>query len=137
MSNSIIRASFETKLAAWANAQTPKISIAYQNQSFAKPSNGAAYLEAFLLPNDTLNKELSGQRKTYIGIFQVNCWIKSGIGIGQGDALAQEIINLFPMLPKSGAVSIEQTPTQEKAILDDSGWMIVPVTIKYRMESVL
>lgn len=134
MSNSIIRASFETKLAMWADAQTPKIPIAFQNQSFKKPDS-SPFLEAYLLPNDTLNKEVSGQRKTYIGIFQVNCWAKSGKGMNQVESLAQGIADLFPVLPKTGAVSIEQTPAQEKAILDDSGWVIVPVTIKYRMES--
>jgi hypothetical protein len=133
MSNAVIRAELETRLKAWADAQIPEVPIAFQNVPFTKPTG--PYLEAILMPNGTFNKELSGTRKTYIGIFQVNCWAPSGKGMGQVEALSQSVVNLFPILPKSGAVSIEQTPTAEKPLPDDSGWVIVPVTIKYRMET--
>lgn len=135
MSNAIIRASFETKLKAWADAQTPKVPIAFQAAAFTKPTNGSPYLEAFLIPGETLSKELSGKRKTYIGLFQVNCWAQTGAGMGAAESLAQSVINLFPMVPKIGAVSIECNPSAEHPIPDDSGWVIVPVTIKYRMET--
>lgn len=134
MSNAVIRAELETRLKTWADAQTPKVPIAFENVAFTKPSSGV-YLQAFLLPNSTLNKELSAQRKTHMGLFQVNCWAPSGKGMGEVEALSQSIVNLFPVLPKSGAVSVEQTPTAAKPLLDESGWVVVPVTIKYRMET--
>lgn len=135
MSNSKIRAELETRLKAWADAQTPKVPIAFQGTAFTKPVNGSPYLEAYLIPGATVNKDLSGKRKTYIGLFQINCWAQSGKGMGQVETLAQSIINLFPVLPKTGAVSVEQTPAADSSILDDSGWLIVPVTIRYRMET--
>lgn len=134
MSNAVIRAELEARLKTWADAQTPKVPVAFQGAPFTKPADGT-FLEAFLLPNDTLNKELSGSRKTYIGLFQVNCWARSGKGMGEVERLAQNVIGIYPMLPKSGAVSIEKTPHAEKSILD-SGWVIVPVTIQYRMETI-
>lgn len=134
MSNSIIRSVFETQLKTWADAQVPKIPIAFEGASFSKPSSGT-FLEPTLLPNVTLNHDLSGLRKTYLGIFEVKCWCQSGRGMGKVEQLAGSIINLFPMLPKAGVVSVEQTPHAEHTHLDDSGWIVVPVLILYRYET--
>lgn len=135
MSNTKIRAEFETRLKQWADAQTPKVPIAFQGAAFTKPADGSPYLEAYLIPGTTLNKTVDAKRKTYIGLFQVNCWAQSGKGMGQIEALSQKVIDLFPVLPKIGAVSVEQTPSADRQSLDDSGWLVVPVTIKYRMET--
>lgn len=133
MSNTTIRAEFETRLKAWADAQVPPVPIAFEGAAFAKPTAGV-FLQPSLLPNPTMNLEVSGKRKTYIGIFQVNCWALEGRGMGEVEQLAQDVIDLFPFLPKTGPVSIEQSPAAEKPLPDGSGWVIVPVTIKYRME---
>lgn len=136
MSNIIIRQELATRLKTWADAQNPSVQIAYQNVPFLKPSTpGVPWLEAQLLPNVTLNNEVSGSRKTYMGIFQVNCWGLYGNGMRVIETLAQNVIDLFPVLPKTGLVSIEQTPTAENPLFDTAGWVIVPVTIKYRMET--
>jgi hypothetical protein len=135
MSNSIIRAEFETRLSHWADAQNPKIPIAFEGVAFTKPTNGTPFLEAFLLPGPTLNRTVDGKRKTYIGLFHINCWAPSGRGMGQVERIAQAIADLFPMLPKMGRVSVEKTPAAGKSPLDDSGWLIVPVTVEYRMET--
>ena len=134
MSNSIIRAELEARLKTWADAQTPKLLVAFQNAPFSKPTAGI-WLEAFLLPNRTLHKEVSGARKTYHGLFQINCWAPTGNGMGAVERVAQSLVDLYPMLPKTGNVSIEDTPSQDNPLWDTSGWVIVPVTIKYRMES--
>jgi hypothetical protein len=134
MSNSIIRAELETRLKAWADAQVPKVPIAFEGVSFTKPNDGV-FLEAFLIPSITLDTAVDGSRQRLLGMFQVNCWARSGKGMRQVEALAQSIINLFPLLPKTGAVSIEKTPNAESHILDSAGWIIVPVTISYRFET--
>lgn len=133
MSNSIIRSELESRLKTWADAQTPKIPIAFENVAFTKPTTGV-FMEAFLLPNITLNPEVSANRKRLIGIFQINCWAKSGNGMKTVEQLAQNVIDLFPVMPKSNVVSIEETPNAEKHLLDSTGWVVVPVTIKYRAE---
>lgn len=133
MSNSTIRSVLETRLKAWADAQVPKIPIAFEGVSFSKPASGP-YLEPLLIPNGTANNELSGQRKTLIGIFEVKCWYPSGKGMGGVEQLSNSIINLFPMLPKMGSVSVENTPYAEHPQFDESGWIIVPVLVMYRYE---
>lgn len=134
MSNASIRAELETRLKTWADAQNPQVPIAFQNSPFTKPANGP-FLEPILIPNETLNKTVAGTRKTHIGLFQVNCWAASGGGMRQVEQLAQSIVDLFPILPKTGTVSIEKTPEAERPMSDGSGWVIVPVMIKYRMET--
>ena len=134
MSNSIIRAALETRLKAWADAQVPKIPFAAEGASFTKPSSGG-FLQPTLLPNGTVNNDLSGTRKTYIGIFDVRCWYPSGRGMGEVEKMSNSIINLFPLIPKTGGVSIENTPYAEHPELDTSGWIIVPVMIMYRYEA--
>lgn len=134
MSNSLIRKELEGRLAAWANAQTPKIPIAFENTPFTKPAAGI-FLEAFLIPAITLDRDTAGKGKRYLGMFQVNCWARSGRGMAEADSLAVSVINLFPLLPKQGNVSIDSTPYAENSIQDPAGWVITPVTIKYRYET--
>lgn len=135
MSNSIIRAALESRLATWANAQVPKVTVAFEGVASQKPSDGSLYLEAFLMPNPTMNKTVDAKRNTYTGLFQINCWAPSGKGMGQVEALSQSIAALYPRLPKTGSVSVEKPPAVSKSISDDSGWLIVPVTVEYRMEA--
>ena len=134
MSNSIIRSVLETQLKTWADSQTPKIPIAFEGNSFSKPTAGG-FLEPTLLPNLTLNNDLSGQRKTYYGIFEVKCWYPRGKGMGAVEKLCSSIIDLFPLLPKTSSVSVEYTPHAEQPQFDDAGWIIVPVMIMYRHET--
>lgn len=134
MSNSVIRKELEGKLAAWASAQNPKIPVAYENTPFTKPSSGV-FLEAFLIPAITLDRDVTGAGKRYLGMFQINCWAREGRGMAEAEALSASVIALFPMLPKQGNVSIEGTPYAEPSILDSAGWVITPVTIKYRYDT--
>ena len=82
-----------------------------------------------------MNNELSGSRKTHLGILEVRCWCPSGKGMGAVEQLSNSIINLFPLLPKVGGVSVEKTPYAEDYLLDEAGWVIVPVLVFYRYES--
>jgi hypothetical protein len=136
MSLEVIRAELETKVKAWADAQTPPIPVAFENVGYTKPADGQTpFLETFTIPNTTMNKEVSGSRKTYLGIFQVNCWAPKNAGTNPVNTLAQSIIDLFPLVPKTGSVSIEQTPSAGRLTMDDSNWVIRPVMIRYRYEA--
>ena len=134
MSNSIIRSELEVRLKTWADAQTPKIPVAFENISFLKPTAGP-FLEPLLIPNMTMNNELSGVRKTHMGIFEVRCWFPTGRGMGDIEKLSNNIVNLFRLVPKVGKVSIENSPYAERPQFDEAGWIIVPVLILYRYES--
>jgi hypothetical protein len=134
MSNSIIRAALESRLKTWADAQVPKIPIAFESVSFTKPAAGL-YIEPLLLPNVTSNNELSGTRQTHLGIFEVRCWGPTGNGMGAVEKLANNIVKLFPILPKVGSVSVENTPYSERPQHDAAGWVILPVLVFYRYEA--
>lgn len=133
MSNQLIRASLEGRLQTLATSLG--VSVAWENVAFEKPTT--KFLEPFLIPVTTINTDVAGHRATYLGMFQVNCWAPTGNGMGDVSALAQSVIDAFPMLPKSGAVSIESTPSAAPPMEDEQGWVIVPVTIKYRYEASL
>jgi hypothetical protein len=81
-----------------------------------------------------MNHAVDGTRKTLYGIFQVNVWAQAGTGTGAANAIADGIVDLFPMIPKFGDVSVEQTPTVNRRLPDGSGYDITPVLIKYRYE---
>lgn len=133
MSNKIIRAALESRLSQWAASQP--LPVSYENVAFTKPDD-TPYVECRLIPNVTTNREVSAAKQRRTGLFQVNVWTPQGIGMGQAETLAEAVVALFPVVPKSlGNLSIEQTPTIRPAILDGASWVIVPVLIKYRYES--
>lgn len=129
-----VRAALEGRLDAWATSQSPPIRVAHDNESFQKPADGSLYLECRLIPNSTMNKYTSGTHSTEYGLFQVNIWSINGQGMGEAEGVADAIKALFPIIPKFGPVSVEQTPTVNAPIQDEAGWIISPVLIKYRYE---
>jgi hypothetical protein len=134
MSNLAIRAELEQRLAAWAAAQVPPVPVTFESTPFTKPADGV-FLECFLMPALTLNRGVSGDHATYYGLFQVNVWARSGRGMGQAERLSSNIISLFPVVPKTGNVSIEQLPRAEPSMADPSGWIVIPHVINYRYET--
>lgn len=135
MTQPVIRAKFMVALSAFAAAHSPVLTIAKEGMAFTKPTDGSSFLEAILLPANTVNRTTEATRKTYWGDFQVNVWTADDVGAGPGEAIAEEIAALFPVVPKSYLpVSVEQTPSIKKAVPSDDGWRIVPVCISYRAE---
>ena len=132
MSNTVIRSELEQRLQTWANSFNPVIPIAWEGVAFQLPSE--RYLQPFMIPAATTNPSVDGSRKRYTGIFQVNVYVKDGKGTKAINELCDSLINYFPVIPKSGNVSIEQTPSVSNGIALD-GWRVVPVSIPYRMES--
>ncbi len=81
-----------------------------------------------------MNRQVAADKKTLLGFFQVNCWVQNGTGLRAGRQIAESIVNLFPVIPKTGSVSVDTTPSVGKPLHDPSGWIVVPVLIKYRYE---
>lgn len=137
MSNSIVRSTLESRLVAWAAAQSPATLIAFENKTFAKPAVTPAtppWVECKLIPNQPFSRDTTATRETFIGFFQVNVWAPSNKGMGQAEAVAYSISQAFPVVPKVGGVSIEKPP-KVGSPLQDSGWIIVPILVSYRYES--
>jgi hypothetical protein len=129
-----VRAALEGRLQAWASSQNPAVKIAFEEVSFDRPADLSPYVECFLIPNLTKNRDVEAATKTDYGLFQVNVWTQNGTGMGLAQTLAQGIVDTFPILPKVGSVSIEATPSIGRSIKDNAGWLGLPVLIKYRCE---
>lgn len=129
-----IRSEIESRLLAWAAAQNPPIPVALENVSFTKPGAGKSYLQVFFLNSATVNTDVSATGERETGIVQINCCVPQGTGAGAGDNLAESIKSLFPVLPKTGTVSIERPAQTSAAIMRDDGYRVIPVSISYRVE---
>lgn len=127
------RSEIETRVATWAAAQSPPIPVAYENIKFVKPLSGC-YLEIYLLGDNTKSRDLTAERQRTTGMFQVSCYAPLNTGMAKVESLAASIVALFPVIPKTGTVSIE-TPLSGSAGYVDDTFICIPVTGRYRVES--
>lgn len=134
MTQRTLRNELESKLLAWANSQTPQIKIAFENIEFTKPDT--TFMEVYIIPATSVNPTVDVKRVSLYGTFQCNIYTKAGEGTKKAEDLAQSLIDLFPVVPKSGTVSIEQTGSIMNPLYD-SQWRILPVRFRYRQENVL
>jgi hypothetical protein len=125
-----IRSELESKLTTYAQANN--LPVAWENAPFHKPTSGA-WLECFLINNFTTERNVAATRFAAYGIFQVNVWFPEGKGMALGESIAYAIRDLYPIVPKTGTVSIEKTPTLAPTMASD-GWRIIPVSIYWRQE---
>ena len=132
MTQRTLRKEIEDKVAAWAG--TKNIKVAYENVTFVKPDT--TFVELYIIPATTVNPTVAAKRATYYGMIQFNIYCKSGEGTKKSEDLAQELIDLFPVVPKVGTVSIEQTGSIMNPLYD-SQWRVLPVRIRYRQEQQL
>lgn len=132
MTQRTLRKEIEDKVAAWA--ATKSIPIAYENVTFVKPST--TFVELYIIPATTVNHTVAAKRATLYGIVQFNIYCKSGEGTKKSEDIAQELIDLFPVVPKVGTVSIEQTGKIMNSFYD-SQWRVLPVSFRYRQEQQL
>lgn len=135
MSTQIIRSELTKRLNTWAEAQVPPVTLSLEGEAFDKPADKSPWLQVFLLPAPTVNPTVDGLNKREIGIFQVNCWVwDDGGGAGKSDRLVQNVVDLFPIIPKFSDVSVERTPSISRPLGED-GWRVTPISISYRYES--
>lgn len=96
MSDALVIAAFETRIEAWAAAQTPAIPVAFHLVDFEPPAT--RYIRAWVLPARTLSKDWAGDHRLRRGIFQVDlCLPLDGSGKSAITALAASLDVAFPM----------------------------------------
>lgn len=128
-----IRSELETRIKNWAAAQSPALTVAYENVPYSKPADKTPFVECYIAPLETIDVTVDGTRQRNIGIFYVNVWTPDGKGSGQSDRIVSSLVAAFPIVPKTGSVSIEKTPSAKQPLYTD-GWRVVQVSIKYRYE---
>lgn len=135
MSEKLIRSLYEGRLNTWAAARVPALLVAFENVGFTPPVG--AYLQAFLLRGDATSRDLAGDNRHRVGVFQINIVCPSGKGAGAAESIAAELDTLFPMnlLLTSGAFSVMQvTPLRTRPALPGDRYM-VPVDFQYRADT--
>ena len=136
MSQSQIRSIFLTTLADFCANHNPVLTLSRENVAYVKPSNGATFLEVFINPADTITSTLSGDKRRFRGNCHVNIWQKEGAGAGLAEAIAEELYQLFPVVPKNYLpLSIESPVDAKRALSDGAGRYVLPCLIEYRFES--
>lgn len=127
------RQEIETKVAAFAAAQNPPLAVAYENVPFTRPT-GAPWLEVVIASAGTITSTVDALGTRERGTIGVNVYIPTGQGVGKADAIAAQVIKIFPVIPKVGTVSIEDAGNTGQFKISSDGWGCIPVTFPYRVE---
>lgn len=127
-----LRSEIESRLASFAAAQVPPIPIALENRKFTKPSGGY-YLEVHFLNSTPISNNLSASGVRLYGFFQISCYGPLAEGTGAIEDLAQKIVDLYPVIPKVGTVSIEKPLSTAQGFPMDN-FFCIPITGKFRVE---
>lgn len=127
------RQEIESKVAAFAAAQIPPITVAYENVPFTRPT-GVPWLEVVIASAGTITTTVDALGTRERGTIGVNVYVPSGQGVGKADALAALVVKIFPVIPKVGTVSIEGAGNTGQFKLTNDGWGCIPVSFPYRVE---
>lgn len=136
MSNKVIRSAIESRLSAWAAAQSPALRVAWQKVPFT-PVVGEKHLRGYLLPAETDDLTLGADVKTFSGIYQVSVCAPDGSGPAAAETLGEQIIALFPanlQLVKSGITTVIVRTPSMGPIQDEPGIIVIPISIRYRAD---
>lgn len=137
MSDSLVRAAFETRIAAWAAAQTPKLPVAYQNVTFDPPVG--AYVRCWVLPNQTQCLTVDGSHRERRGIFQVDLCMPMNAGSAGVQSLLASLDAAFPLsapLQHGGILIYLLTPMSGATGRPDGTHYVVPVSCNYDSHTV-
>lgn len=138
MSDAIIRAAFETRLAAWAAAQVPPIPVAYENAPFTPPAG--RYARCFLMPAPAASETLNGEHRRRMGVFQVSLCMPIGTGPAAGAALAASLDAVFPMtgpMTQGGLRIFILSPMAIAPAIQEPDRYVVPVSCTYRADIIV
>lgn len=137
MSDTLLRAAFETRLNAWAAAQTPALPIFFENVT---GSPTAPYARVDLLKGDTENQFLDGKHRQRVGVCQVSLILPPNSGTARASALADSLDAAFPVATPlvQGSLRVYLTrPFSASGGTPEANHYYVPVTCAYQAHTVL
>lgn len=136
MSDEIITKALLTRLKAFADAQTPKLVIAYEGVAFT-PDATKTHLAEFTLPANTDNPSMGRSHSRYIGIYQVDVDMPTTAGPMALRKLANAVAAHFPRgltITHTGLnVLITNTPSIGP-LMPESGRAKRSVSIRYQSD---
>lgn len=129
-----IMAALQVRLKAFADAQSPPLTIAYELVGYV-PSPTAAHLADFQLPAKTGNPVLANSVEEHIGIYQVDVDAPATMDPKLLRRLADSVVAHFPIglvLTSGGVkVTVKGHPSRGPAI-PGNGRTKIPISITYR-----
>jgi hypothetical protein len=140
VSNDIIRALYEARLFAFADAR--ELPVQFENQRFDPPANENPeeniYMQGFLLPARTVSNDLSGDHRGYRGIFQISIVMPKGIGTGLAKPIKVGLHDLFSMnliLTDGSGFKVQIVrPLSEGPGITGETLHAIPLSFEYRSE---
>lgn len=137
MSDTLLRAAFETRLSTWAAAQSPALPIFFENVT-GNPA--PPYARVDLLKGDTENLFLDGKHRQRVGVCQVSLILPPGSGTARASALADSLDAAFPVATQlvQGSLRVTLTrPFSAGSADPESDNYYVPVTCAYQAHTIL
>lgn len=132
MSQKIVRAGLEKKLNTWAAAQTPVLTVAWENTTFTPPAG--PYIRAFILPEPTLSQTMDKTHRRYAGIMQVDLVMPINGGASPAETLLASLLTAFTpatSFTESGVLIYITDPASAAPAVSESSRYTVPVSIPY------
>lgn len=135
MSYSQVRKLLETRLAAWAAAQSPQpLPVAYQNKSFTRPEG--AWIRCTIIHNPIQSLYLDRADRVYSGLMWINLFTTKGGGLGDTETIISSLQSQFPLNLKLADGSFVLRTLSPLNLQSSSGeedrWVHSPLVLNYR-----
>jgi Bacteriophage related domain of unknown function len=115
-------------------ASNESLSVAKPGLGF-DPTSNTPYLKAYLIPTTTEAMDIAGLVNEYRGILQVNVLYPEGAGIVVAAETADRLVNHFEsgttLSHQATTFTISQPP-HIGPVVEDPGWIMIPVSVRYR-----
>jgi hypothetical protein len=125
-----IRAAFVTRLQTFPSLP----SVAWENISFTP--GVVTYLKPSLLPGEPFQAELgeAGQNR-HSGIYQISIYAPAGNGVSAINTLRDNLVDFFKRgtLMTYSDITVQIQKAYSGPILQDTDWIHIPITIRYRL----
>lgn len=138
MSKIKVRNAIEPLVYAWANAQTPKVSIAWESVDFKplkdntkQPPELLPWVQVTLIPADTVSGSLCAAE--YKGLLHINVFGQAGKGATLVDQLAESLAAVFHAGLNKNGVRIPRPPSVGQGRPDEDGYYMVPMRARYQL----
>lgn len=131
MTQALIRRAFESTLKTWADANT--VTVAWENVTL-EPQPTALYLRAFLLPADTISRDIGRANRRYAGLFQISIVAPISGGAGAAEVVVGQLSALFPPnapIVVSGLSVWPSQPLSSAPAIIERDRFVIPCTVPY------
>lgn len=138
MSDTLVRAAFETRLKSWADAQVPPIPVAWENVPFNPPTG--RYVRCYLMPAPVASETMNGEHRRRMGVFQVSLCMPAGAGVAPAVGLAASLDLTYPLaqpMTYNGLNIFLLSPMSMAPAIQEEDRYVVPVSCTYRADIII